>query len=142
MATSDKTVITVEAKINAPVELVWKHWTNPDDIVKWNSASPDWHTPWAKNDLRPGGKFSSRMEAKDGSMGFDFEGTYDEVVVNKHISYTLADNRKVTIDFITVGTQTGIIETFEAETENTIELQKMGWQAILLNFKKHVETNH
>jgi uncharacterized protein YndB with AHSA1/START domain len=109
--------------------------------VKWNSASDDWHTTKSTNDLRAGGKFSSRMEAKDGSFGFDFEGVYDTVVINQLIEYTLGDNRKVTIQFSTIGNQTTVIETFDAETENSIDLQRNGWQAIMNNFKKYVENS-
>lgn len=141
METKNKTSITVEAKVNAAIEKVWKLWTMPEHITKWNNASDDWHTTKAENDLRPGGKFTSRMEAKDKSVGFDFGGTYDQVVPNKHISYTLEDDRKVKIDFISNGNETKVVETFEAETENKVELQKSGWQAILNNFKKYVEAN-
>lgn len=136
-----KRAITVRATIAAPLEKVWKCWTNPSDIVKWNNASDDWHTPSATNDLRRGGKFTSRMEAKDGSSGFDFEGVYDEVIINEYIEYTLADDRKVKIQFILNGDQSEVIETFEAENENSVDLQRMGWQAIMDNFKKHVESN-
>ncbi|MDP4269961.1 MAG: SRPBCC family protein [Bacteroidota bacterium] len=142
METKEKTYITVHASINAPIEKVWKHWNTPEDIVHWNSASPEWHTPRATIDLRPGGKFTYRMEAKDGSMGFDFWGTFDDVAVNKHIHMTLGDNRTVNIFFKTVGTHTEVIETFEAESENPIEMQQQGWQAILMNFKRFVEKAH
>jgi uncharacterized protein YndB with AHSA1/START domain len=111
----------------------------PEHITKWNSASDDWHTPYAENDLRTGGKFLSRMEAKDGSFGFDFGGVYDEVIPNKLIAYTMGDSRKVKVDFAANGNSTTVTTNFEAETENTIELQKNGWQAILNNFKKYVE---
>src|SRR5688572_6983414 len=99
METKNKTTITVEASVKAPVEKVWKYWTSPDHIKKWNNANDDWHTPKAENDLRTGGKFLSRMEAKDGSFGFDFEGVYDEVRTNELISYTMPDGRKVKITF-------------------------------------------
>lgn len=99
MNTTNQVNITVEATVNAPVETVWNAWTSPEHIVKWNCASEDWHTPKAENDVRTGGKFMSRMEAKDGSFGFDFEGIYDEVKVNEIIAYTLGDNRKVRITF-------------------------------------------
>src|SRR5688500_5275683 len=99
MNTSEKTSITVETTVNAPAEKVWQLWTAPDHIMKWNSASEDWHTPQATNDVRTGGKFTSRMEAKDGSMGFDFEGIYDDVKPNDRIAYTMPDGRKVTINF-------------------------------------------
>jgi len=140
MESKEKTKITVQAIINAPVEKVWKYWTTPDDIIKWNNASPDWHTTHAVNDLRLWGKFSSRMEAKDGSMGFDFSGVYKNVILHKQIEYTLDDQREVTISFSSSDGKTKISETFEAEDTNSIELQKFGWQAIMDNFKKYVET--
>lgn len=135
-----KEKITIECTVNCPVEIVWRSWTEPQHITKWNFASPDWHAPSAENDLRVGGKFSSRMEAKDGSMGFDFWGTYDVIETHKRIDYTMGDERKAWITFTNTGNQTHIIETFEAETENSLEMQKMGWQAILDNFKKHTES--
>ena len=140
METTEKTAITVTAFINAPVKKVWELWSNPDHIVKWNSASPDWHTPRAENDLRKGGKFSSRMEAKDGSFGFDFGGVYDDVVENQLIKYTLGDGRKVEVLFAAEGGSTKITETFEAEGTNPVEMQRGGWQAILNNFKKYAES--
>jgi len=141
MNATEKTTITIEASINAPVANVWKFWTTPKDIMTWNSASEDWHTTKAENDLRVGGSFSSRMEAKDGSFGFDFGGVYDVVETNKHIAYTLGDGRKVDIRFESNGNTTKVTERFEAETENSVEMQKAGWQAILDNFKKYAETN-
>lgn len=140
MNTTEKTTITIEATINAPVEKVWNFWTGPEHIVKWNSASEDWHTPKAENDLRVGGSFSSRMEARDGSFGFDFGGIYDEVKINELIAYTLGDDRKVKIQFTTNGDSTTVTESFDAESENPIEMQKGGWQAILDNFKTYTET--
>ena len=139
METTRAEKIIVETIVNASLPKTWDAWTNPVDIVRWNAASDNWHTTRAENDLRPGGAFLSRMEAKDGSFGFDFIGIYDKVILNQLIEYTLADNRKVSVTFYDVGEFTKIIEIFEAETENPIELQKMGWQAILDNFKKHVE---
>ena len=133
-------LITVSVDVESPVSKVWKYWTSPEHIMQWNNASNDWHTPRAENDLRAGGKFLSRMEAKDGSMGFDFSGEYDEIVEFKLIRYTLADRRKVTIEFSGTGNVTQIVETFEAETENSAELQQYGWQCILDNFKKHAES--
>ena len=141
MTTTEKTTITIEATVNAPAEKVWKVWTNTEDITQWNNASPDWHTTRAENDLRPGGKFLSRMEAKDGSMGFDFWGIYDVVKPHEYIEMTLGDDRKVKIYFKGSGNQTHIEETFEAEGENPIEMQRAGWQAILDNFKQYTETN-
>lgn len=139
---SQTTAITVESTINAPVEKVWEYWSSPDHITKWSSASDDWHTPFAENDLRTGGKFLSRMEARDGSVGFDFSGVYDEVVLHQLMAYTLGDGRKVAINFIPSGDTTRVVETFDAEQTHSVEMQKGGWQAILDNFKKYAESNH
>lgn len=133
--------ITVEVKVNAPLEKVWDYWTNPQHIVQWNYASEDWHAPNASNDLRVGGKFNSRMEAKDGSMGFDFEGEYTKVEQHLEIEYVLADARRVNIRFDSDGKETTVTETFDPENENTLELQRAGWQAILDNFKRYTESN-
>ncbi len=141
METTNKTTITVQSIVKAPVEKVWKCWTSPEHITQWNNASEDWHTPRAENDLRAGGKFLSRMEAKDGSFGFDFGGEYNEVKTNELIEYTLGDGRKVIINFTGNGNETNVAETFEAENTHSIELQRTGWQSILDNFKKHVESN-
>lgn len=141
METQTKTVITVENTVNAPVQKVWDYWTKPEHITKWNNASDDWHTPWAKNDLRVGGTFTARMEAKDGSMGFEFAGLYDVITPNEYIEYTMGDGRKVWISFTVDGGTTKVVERFEAENMNSIELQKAGWQAILDNFKKYTEEN-
>lgn len=141
MATTERTIITVEATMNAPVEKVWDLWTDPKHIVHWNNASDDWHTPKAENDLRVGGKFLSTMEAKDGSWGFDFSGEYSKVEQHKQIEYTLDDGRKVQVSFISKENETTVTETFEAEQTHTIEMQKAGWQAILDNFKKYVESS-
>ena len=139
MATLEKTTVTVEATINAPVEKVWALWTEPKHIVNWNFASDDWHSPSAENDLQVGGKFTSRMEAKDGSFGFDFGGIYNEIVIHQKIVYTMDDERRVEITFNTDENTTIVTETFDAETSNDIEMQRAGWQAILNNFKKYVE---
>ena len=136
----DKKKITVETTVNAPIEKVWECWTKPEHITQWNFASDDWQCPKAENDLRTGGNFSARMEAKDGSFGFDFGGTYDKVEENKIINFTMGD-RKVWITFTPEGDKTKIVETFEAESQNPIEMQQNGWQAILNNFKKHAEEN-
>ena len=141
MQTAEKTLITVENTINAPIDKVWEAWTKPEHVVKWNSASDDWHTPKASNDLREGGKFSFRMEARDGSMGFDFGGVYDIVRNHEYIEYTMSDDRKVKVTFTSLGDATKVIETFEAENTHSIELQKSGWQSILDNFKKYVESS-
>jgi len=140
MNSTDKTNITVEAIVHAPVEKVWTMYTSPEHIMQWNNASEDWHTTSATNDLRPGGKFNSHMAAKDGSMGFDFWGIYDEVKTHQKIAYTLGDGRKAEVHFSNHGDGTKVLVTFEAETENSVELQQGGWQAILNNFKAHVES--
>jgi uncharacterized protein YndB with AHSA1/START domain len=139
METSTKTSITVEAIVKAPVEKVWTCWNEPQHITKWNQASDDWHTPNAENDLRVGGKFSATMAAKDGSFSFDFWGIYSAVDKHKRIEYTLGDGRKVSIIFSGNGNETKVTETFEAESENSIEMQRGGWQAILNSFKKYTE---
>ncbi len=140
METTANTQITIEAIINAPVDKVWDAYTDPKQITKWNSASDDWHSPSAENDLRPGGTFLYRMEAKDGSFGFDFGGTFDEVKPNELLSYTIGDGRKVENVFTKEGDATKITVVFEAENQNPIEMQRGGWQAILNNFKKYVES--
>lgn len=140
MEPENKKSITIESIINAPIDKVWKLWTEPEHIKKWNNASPDWHTPFAENDLKAGGKFSSRMEAKDGSFGFDFGGVYDDVKTNELIAYTLGDGRKVKIIFSAQDNKTKVVETFEAESENPIEIQRGGWQSILDNFKNYTES--
>lgn len=140
MEPASKKAITVETSVNAPISKVWKYWSGPEHIIKWNNASDDWHTPRAENDLRPGGKFLSRMESKDGRDGFDFEGVYDEVKENKFIAYTIGDGRKVTVSFSGNGNETRITETFEAENAHSLEMQRGGWQAILDSFKNYVET--
>ena len=141
MTTQERTKITVESIVKAPIEKVWKYWNGPEHITKWAYATPEWHTPRAENDLRVGGSFTSRMEAKDGSMGFDFAGVYDDVKPNEYIKYTMADGRQVTIKFSAKGNETKVEETFDAESENPVEMQKGGWQAILDNFKNYVESN-
>ena len=133
--------ITIKANIKASAKKVWELWANPKHIVNWNTASEDWHTPKAENDLRVGGKFLSRMEAKDGSFGFDFTGTYDEVEPLKKIAYTMEDGRKAEIDFLENNGEVEIITVFDAETQNSIDMQRDGWQAILNNFKNYAE-NH
>ena len=141
METQEKTVLTVENTINAPVDKVWEFWTRPEHITKWNNASEDWHTPRAENDLRVGGSFVARMEAKDGSMGFDFSGVYDAVEEHEYIEYTMGDGRKVSISFSGEGSSTKLVEKFDAETTHSLEMQQGGWQAILDNFKKYTEGN-
>ncbi len=140
MTTSNKSQITVEATVNAPVEKVWTVWSAPEHITQWCNASDDWHAPFAENDLKAGGKFTTTMAAKDGSFSFDFAGVYDEVKPHEHISYTMADGRKTSITFKSDGTTTHITESFDPESENPIEMQQAGWQAILNNFKKYTES--
>ena len=141
METLEKTVITVENTINAPVEKVWETWTKPEHITQWCNASDDWHAPKAENDVRVGGSFATRMEAKDGSFGFDFGGVYDAVRINQYMEYTMGDGRKVQIAFTPEGNKTRVVESFEAESTNPVEMQKGGWQAILDNFKKYTEAS-
>jgi uncharacterized protein YndB with AHSA1/START domain len=134
-------MITVDAQINGSIEKVWDYWTNPKHIVGWCFASNDWHAPYADNDLKIGGKFKTTMQAKDGSMGFDFEGVYSEVVSLSKIAYEMADGRKVIIIFEKIENGVKVIESFDPEAVNSLELQKSGWQAILNNFKWYVEAN-
>lgn len=140
MTTDQKSKITIQAKIAAPINQVWTVFNDPRHIVKWNSASPDWHSPKASNELEPGGSFSYRMEAKDGSFGFDFTGVFQKVIPNELLSYVLDDGREVEVIFFEKNDFTELIETFEAESSNSIELQKQGWQAILDNFKSYIES--
>ena len=133
--------ITVETVAKAKLDQVWDAWNNPADIKQWNTAQEDWHTTQSAVDLREGGKFTSRMEAKDGSEGFDLEGTFTRVVPNKIIEYRMSDDREVKVEFIERADGGGVLvkETFDAESENPPELQRQGWQAILDNFAHHVE---
>lgn len=139
METIGKTNIQVSVKINAPVKKVWKLWTEPEHVVGWNQASDNWHTPRAENDVRTGGKFSYRMEAKDRSSGFDFSGTYTNIEPFRYIEYLMDDCRKVSVLFTGSAGETLIEEVFEAEATNSPELQRDGWQAILDNFKRYTE---
>jgi uncharacterized protein YndB with AHSA1/START domain len=134
--------ITVETVVNAKLNNVWDAWNSPDDIKQWNSAQEDWHTTRSTVDLREGGKFQSRMEARDGSEGFDFEGTYTRVVPHKLIEYRMSDGRHVKVEFDERNGGVLVTETFDAETENPTELQRTGWQAILDNFGRHVEAKN
>ena len=140
MTTTQKTKITVQTIVDSPIEAVWDYFTQPKHIMHWNNASPDWHTPRAENDLQPGGNFTSRMEAKDGSMGFDFGGVYQEVEKHSFYSYILDDGRYVKVSFKEVSGGVEVSETFDAEMENPVEMQKEGWQAILDNFKTYAES--
>lgn len=132
--------ITVKTQVNAPLKTVWESWTLPHHIVNWNFASQDWHCPNAENNLQVGESFKSTMAAKDGSMSFDFEGSYTAIETQKKIEYTLADGREVSILFEDLGESTNVTETFNPENVNSLELQKNGWQAILDNFKTYTET--
>lgn len=131
--------ITVEVEISAPIDRVWHAWNTPDDILQWNAASDDWHTTKSAVDLRVGGTYSARMEAKDGSMGFDFAGTYTRIVEHRLIESTFGD-RVLLVEFAAGPDGVTVRETFDAETTYSIEQQRGGWQAILNNFKKHVES--
>ena len=133
------TQITVATSISADVKKVWDYYTMPEHITKWNFASDDWHCPYATNDLRNGGKYSARMEAKDGSFGFDFNVVYDEVIPQQKIVYTMEDGRKAQISFESMGNTTNVTVVFDAEKTNSVEMQQEGWQSILNNFKKYTE---
>lgn len=139
METAEKTKITVQATVKAPVEKVWKAWNEPEHITQWCAASDDWHAPYADNDLRKDGKFKTTMAAKDGSMSFDFTGAYTNVVPNKTIAYTIDDGRKVEVNFTSQGDETKVVETFEAESTNPVDMQRAGWQSILDSFKSYTE---
>jgi uncharacterized protein YndB with AHSA1/START domain len=133
------TPITVEALVQAPIGRVWNAFIDPDAIIAWNAASDDWHTVSAQQDVRPGGRFSARMEAKDGSEGFDFSGTYDDVVEHERLAYTMDDGRKAVVTFVPQEGGVLVTETFEAESQNPHEMQRVGWQAILDSFKRYAE---
>lgn len=141
METKERTAITIETLIKAPIEKVWKYWEEPEHITRWATASDDWHAPYADNDLRKDGKFKTTMAAKDGSFSFDFEGVYTNVVPNKLIEYVMSDGRKAKVQFAANENETKITETFDPETENPLDMQRDGWQAILNNFKKYTEAN-
>jgi uncharacterized protein YndB with AHSA1/START domain len=132
--------LKVEITINKPVDLVWECWTNPADIMLRNVPFPNWHSPKVENDVRLGGLFSFRMEAIDGSEGFDHVGKYDKVIKNQLIEYTVSDNRKSRIEFVANGNTTSLTETFEPEKETPIDLQRDFCESVLLNFKQHVES--
>lgn len=136
-----KNKITVTATVNTDIKKVWDYYTKPEHITKWNFADPSWQCPSAVNDMRVGGKYSARMEAKDGSFGFDFEAIYDEIIDGEKFTYTMPNGRQVTVVFQKDGRQTEVIVTFDPEEQNSLEMQKNGWQAILNNFKKYTETN-
>ena len=133
--------ITVETYVGAPIEKVWDAFNDADAIKKWNTASDDWHTPRAENDLKVGGTFLYRMEAKDGSSGFDFAGTYTEVTPHERLAYVMSDDRTVAVTFSTEGDGTRVVTVFDPEGENPREMQREGWQAILDNFTQYVEAS-
>ncbi|MGZ3691359.1 MAG: SRPBCC family protein [Pseudobdellovibrio sp.] len=133
--------ITIEATVSAPTQKVWTYWTKPEHITKWNFATDTWQCPTAFNDLKVGGKYGARMEAKDGSFGFDFVATYNEVVDQKTLMYTMEDGRTARTTFENLGDKTKVTTVFDAETQNPPEMQKGGWQSILNNFKKYTETH-
>lgn len=135
----DTTPITVKTKIHAPIAKIWQFWNNPQSVMQWNSASPDWHTPKATNDFEVGKSFSYTMAAKDGSMSFDFSGTYTRIDEYRLIEYVLGDGRNISVVFSADGDTTEITETFDPETQNPREMQQAGWQAMLDNFKKYAE---
>ncbi len=133
------TKLNIQAMINAPIAKAWECYTQPEHIIHWNFADESWHCPSAENDLRTGGKFKSRMEAKDKSFGFDFEGIYEAVEIENYLCYVLQDERKVKVRFEPNESNTKVKIQFDAENENPLELQQGGWQAILDNFKKYAE---
>lgn len=133
--------ITVQVTVNANSKKVWDYYTNPTHVVKWNFADPSWHCPSVENDMKIGGTYKARMEAKDSSFGFDFEAVYKELEIGKSFTYAFGD-REATVEFVDVNdNQTNVIVTFDPENENPIEMQKGGWQSILNNFKNYVEAN-
>lgn len=134
------TKIQIETTITSPLSKVWTYWTEPNHIMKWNFAIPEWHCPNATNELKIGGKYVARMEAKDGSFGFDFEAIYDEVIPYKRLTYTMSDGRKATTNFDSIESGTKVTTLFDAEKQNSAEMQKNGWQSILNNFKHYVES--
>ena len=132
-------LLTITTTVNVPVEKVWEVWTQPVHIMHWNNASDDWQTTFAENDLRKGGNFVSRMEAKDGSFGFDFGGIYDKVTKHEQIAYTMGDGRKVNTSFEADNGSTKVTTVFEPENQNPVDMQRTGWQNILNNFKSYAE---
>ena len=133
--------ITVTATVNANAKKTWDYYTQPEHITQWNFADPSWQCPSASNDMRVGGKYSARMEAKDGSFGFDFEATYDEIVDGEKFTYTMPNGRQASVEFKSNGNQTDVAVTFDPENQNSLEMQKNGWQAILNSFKSYTEAN-
>lgn len=139
MEQNERIRITIETTVPVSPELAWEYWTKPAHITQWNQASEDWHSPWSENDLRVGGKFTTRMESKDGKFGFDFGGVYDKVEPHHILNSTLGDGRKIFATFEPVAAGTHIVETFEAESQNSVELQRQGWQAIMDSYRRYVE---
>lgn len=136
------TAITVKSSVKASLDKVWDYYNDPGHVKQWNAAHESWHCPKAENDLREGGRFHYRMEARDGSFGFDFGGVYDTVNPKASFSYTMDDQRKVTVSFVPVDdSQTNVVVVFDPEAENPVEMQQQGWQAILDNFKNYAETH-
>lgn len=131
--------ITIKATVLAPVSIAWNNYTQPEHITQWNFASDDWCCPTAENDMRPGGKYNARMEARDGSFGFDFEATYTEVVEGKKFTYVMPDKREVNVFFEPNDSFTSVTVIFDAENQNPVEMQREGWQSILNNYKKYTE---
>ncbi|MBC7486995.1 MAG: SRPBCC domain-containing protein [Cytophagaceae bacterium] len=140
METTSKNPITIETTVNVTVAKAWAIWTEPQHIKQWAFASDEWHAPYADNDVKVGGTFKTTMAAKDGSISFDFRGTYENVKPNECLAYGLSDGRKVSITFTANGSETKIVETFDPENENPIEMQRGGWQAILDNYRKYTES--
>ncbi len=134
--------ISIETVVKSDLDTVWYAWNNPEDIKQWNAASEDWHTTDSTVDLREGGTFSSRMEAKDGSMGFDFSGTYSKIIEKQRIEYSLGDSRSVSVEFSLVENGVKVEEGFEAESQGEAAQQRQGWQSILNNFAKYVESKN
>lgn len=133
--------ITIKANVNADADKAWQYYTQPEHITKWNFASDDWQCPWAENDMKPGGKYIARMEAKDGSMGFDFEAVYDAVNPGESFTYTMPDGRRVDVTFTENNNSTDVTVVFDPENIHPVEFQQAGWQAILDNYKKYTEND-
>ncbi len=135
------TKIQIQCTVDSQLQKAWDYYTQPEHLTKWNFASDDWHCPYATNEVKEGGKLVARMEAKDGSFGFDFEGLYKEVVIGEKLTYQMADSRVVQVQFKKTGDATVVRIVFDAETENPVDMQRDGWQAILNNFKRYTETH-
>jgi uncharacterized protein YndB with AHSA1/START domain len=141
LQTKNMNTITVKTSINASIQKVWSYFTLPPHIMKWNHASPDWHCPASTNDVKIGGRFVATMAAKDGSFSFDFSGTYTEVLNEELLIYKTDDGREVKITFASIGDITEVVEIFEPENLNPVEMQQAGWQVILDSFKRYVDAN-